>query len=123
MKTLARLEESRRNKEKTKTEREVLSAKITATVLAHGGPCINEADVNKVFASGKCQMNILKEEIRNVRKVLGKTDPRLIMAKKSFDCLRADFISYLGSVPPTAVPGHPPPGAPPTPAPLKRKKT
>lgn len=103
VKTLARLEESRLNKEKKKAARVALLETTTATVLAHGGPCMNVADVDKVLAKGKFrtqQMVILKDEIRYMTKVLGKKDNRLVFGRKSFPLLRADFISFLD---PTAV--------------------
>lgn len=110
MKTLVRLEECLRKK----ADRVSLQQRITATVHAHGGPCMNAADIERVIAAGKSrtqQMSILKDEIRYLTKVLGKKDDRLVMEKKSFDHLYGDFVSYLGLSPPVAVVPHPPPPA------------
>ena len=93
--------EAVKEKQQQKEEKKLANKnQIIAAVRAHGGPCVNAADVNRITGtlSSKTQkLNFLKNEMRYLKNVLGLKDQRLVITKKSVDDMKENFISFIQS--------------------------
>ena len=73
-----------------------------ANVRAHGGPCSNAGDVDRVLEmSSGSRLEIVKNEIRYLKVILGVKDKRLVFGKKKLATLTVDLKSVLSVADPS----------------------
>ena len=97
-KTEERMKEaSRKMKEKEAAKIEAKQT-LVAKVRKHGGPCITSDDVNNVISQPvRCneKLEIIKDEIRYLKTILGVVDKRLVFGKKDLETLVSDLKAVL----------------------------
>ena len=97
--TKERLDEVNRGKQEKEAKAIANKQECVTNVQSHGGPCKCEADVRKLLASDRSNVqkkNCLKDEIRYLKIVLGVKDKNLIFGKKNVDQLASSLIVVLG---------------------------
>jgi hypothetical protein len=85
MKRKEKLEEERKKREELLATKAENKKKLINAVKDHGGPCKNLSDIQRVLAqchSKTLKLNVIKNEIRYLKIVLGMKDDRLIFGKK-----------------------------------------
>ena len=91
-------------KERKKVE---VKNRLVETVKAHGGPCCKVDDVERILemcGSEKEKVNVLKDEMRYLKNVLGVKHDRLCMGKKGVDELKSDILTVLSTTTGSLVP-------------------
>ncbi|XP_033096403.1 uncharacterized protein LOC117100720 [Anneissia japonica] len=97
-KTEARLQEVNRRKQEKEAEKLETKRKLVDIVKQHGGPCVKPKDVEQALKCGKTnrqKLEIVKNEIRYLKNVLGVINKRLVFGKKSLESLATDLKTVL----------------------------
>ena len=94
-----RLQETNRKKQEKEALKLDKTKTLVSTVKKHGGPCITPADVDYLLATCRSRnekMEIIKNEIRYLKTVLGVLDKRLVFGKKTLEELMVNLKAVLG---------------------------
>ena len=94
-----RLQETNRKKKEKEALKLEKTKTLVDTVKKHGGPCITPAEVDNLMCTNKSKnekMEIIKNEIRYLKTVLGVLDKRLVFGKKTLEELMLNLKAVLG---------------------------
>ena len=102
-----RLDENHRIQVEKEAKASQQKKKIIEDVHLHGGPFLDCTSIDKFMKSKMCKsakLNVLKEEVRYMRKILEIKDNRLVIGKKTLSVLVSDIKSVLCDTPDSHLP-------------------